>query len=223
MNLFRCAGLLFVVLLSACDSQESPVPKPKTEAAAEAPKSAPAAPTVRSTADVPSESVVAPTVDKKAAPVHEMAPVVPVVPVVAGKQPVDKDSAVGPGNARSTKPAEKDQVQKKAAAKREAVADSRKAKNARKETPAKNVRLAPPKLDLSLPPELVKELDPPANVISARRKPILPQMFNNDDSSSDPTPFELNGRLLNNQMGLQMRNDSRRDVEGAALDFKFKQ
>lgn len=226
MNLFRYAGLLIVVLLSACDAQQPPVSKPKTEAAAEAPKpeAAPAPPAVRSTAQAPSESVVSPTVETKPAPVHEMAPGVPVVPVVAGKQPVDKDSAVGPGSARTSKPvADRTVAQTKAAARRDAAADTRKAKKAQKDTQAKNVRLAPAKLDLSLPPELVKELDPPPKVISARRKPILPPMFNTSDSPSDPGPFELNGRLLNNQMELQMRNDSRRDVEGAALDFKFKQ
>ena len=80
-----------------------------------------------------------------------------------------------------------------------------------------------PKLDLSLPPEMVKELSPPANVITAKRKPLLPQMFGSKGSSSDPSPFELNGLLLSNEMQLQMRNESRRDIEGAALDFKFKQ
>lgn len=224
MNLLRCSGLLIVVLLGACDAQDPPVPKPRTETPVEAAQPAPATPAVRSTAQAPSESVVSPGDEKKAAPVHEMTPSVPVVPVVAGKQPVDKDRAVGAGTTQAAKPSsDKKQGQTKTAAKRNPVADNAQAKKARKETPAKNVRLAPPRLDLSLPPELVKELEPPPKVISARRKPILPQMFNNGDSSSDPTPFELNGRLLNNQMELQMRNDSRRDVEGAALDFKFKQ
>ncbi|RMQ41895.1 hypothetical protein ALQ04_02482 [Pseudomonas cichorii] len=89
-------------------------------------------------------------------------------------------------------------------------------------TPVKDVRLNPPKLDLSLPPEMVETLTPPAKVITAKRKPLLPPMFEKS-SSSDPSPFELNGRLLSNEMQLQMRNESRRDIEGAALDFKFKQ
>ena len=36
-------------------------------------------------------------------------------------------------------------------------------------------------------------------------------------------PFQLNGRLLSNEMQLQLRNEERREVEGAALDFEFKQ
>lgn len=100
-----------------------------------------------------------------------------------------------------------------------------KRKNAKdvKTASAKDVRMKSPKLDLSLPPELVKELDPPANVITSKRKPILPQMFSDKGASANPGPFELEGRLLTNEMQLQMRNENRRDVEGAALDFKFKQ
>jgi hypothetical protein len=37
-----------------------------------------------------------------------------------------------------------------------------------------------------------------------------------------PDPNQLNGRLLNNEMQLPLRNSERREVEGAALDFEFK-
>lgn len=218
MNLPRCTVLLIVGLLSACDAQETPVPKPRTEAVTQEP----APPAVRSTAAEPSETVVSPGPDKKAAPVHELPPAAPVVPVVAGKQPVDKDKAAGPASGPAAKAdTGKKSAQSRAADKRETVAQKRKARQTSKEV--KETRLTPPRLDLSLPPELVKELEPPAKVVPARRKPILPPMFDTDASSSDGGPFELNGRLLSNEMQLQMRNDSRRDVEGAALDFKFKQ
>ena len=36
------------------------------------------------------------------------------------------------------------------------------------------------------------------------------------------SPFQLNGRLINNEMQLQLRNEERREVEGAALEFEFK-
>lgn len=225
MNLLRCTVLLIVVLLSACDAQETPVPKPRTDAATQESAPAPAPPAVRSTADQPSESVVSPAADKKDPPVHEMPATAPVVPVVAGKQSVDKDKAAGPSTAAAGKPeTTKKPAPSKSADKRETVAQQRKARQARQTSKeVKETRLAPPKLDLSLPPELVQELEPPAKVVTARRKPILPPMFDTDASSSGSEPFELNGRLLSNEMQLQMRNDSRRDVEGAALDFKFKQ
>jgi hypothetical protein len=224
MNLLRCSGLLIVVSLGACDARETPVPKPKTESSVEAPAPVPASPAVRSTVDAPSESVVSPDpVKQSGPPSHDMAPSVPVVPVVAGTPPVSKDQAARSAQAQSAKTAEPKASQSKAGGKRDSVADNRKAKKAGKDTPAKDVRLHPPKLDLSLPPELVKELEPPAKVIPARRKPILPPMFDTNGTPSGAGPFELNGRLLSNEMQLQMRNDNRRDVEGAALDFKFKQ
>lgn len=44
------------------------------------------------------------------------------------------------------------------------------------------------------------------------------------EKKPDTDDFQLNGRILNNEMGLPMiRNEGRRDIEGAALDFKFKQ
>ncbi|OUM07059.1 translation initiation factor 2 [Pseudomonas syringae] len=228
MNALRCCGLLILVLLGGCDAQETPVPKPKTEAAA-----APAA----SSADVAKKDVTKktdtandaePSTQASAAEtvlpkvpdsMHELMPGVPVVPVVVGKESnapssaqINKAPATGAG-----KPSSKAATSKAAVAKREATASNRKAG---KEPKAKDVRIKSPKLDLSLPPELVRELDPPAKVITSKRKPLLPQMFG---ESAGASPFELEGRLLTNEMQLQMRNENRRDVEGAALDFKFKQ
>lgn len=73
-------------------------------------------------------------------------------------------------------------------------------------------------LDLSLPKEMVEELTPIGTVNLPKREPILPQMFGEKNSG-----FQLNGRLLSNEMQLQLRNDERREVDGAALDFEFKQ
>ncbi|MFJ4145475.1 translation initiation factor 2 [Pseudomonas sp. NPDC089734] len=211
-NAFRCIGLFVVVLLGACDSQEAPVPKPKVEASAVAPVSPPVQP------------LAAP--DSSPA-VHELKPPVPVVPVVAGKpaapaRPVAKSTVprsttvkVSSEKAVSAKPAP-------AKAKKEKIVAQREKKKPAKSS-VKDVRLSQPKLDLTLPPEMVQKLSPPANVITAKRKPLLPPMFESKRSASDPSPFELNGRLLSNEMQLQMRNESRRDIEGAALDFKFKQ
>lgn len=73
-------------------------------------------------------------------------------------------------------------------------------------------------LDLSLPKDLVEELKPVGTVPMPRRDSVLPEMFGDKNSQ-----FQLNGRLLSNEMQLQLRNEERRDVEGAALDFEFKQ
>ncbi|WP_426118845.1 translation initiation factor 2 [Pseudomonas sp. DSP3-2-2] len=238
MNAFRCAGLLIVFLLSACDSQDAAAPKPKVAAekkveipAAPAPSLAPAleapAAIVEPVAKV-IEATVSPAEPSRPA-VHELQPNVGVVPVVVTKGgassgakgavstqaalPKD-DNAKAPA---STTPIVKTKAESTLTIKREQA--GKKTVTAKKEV-TKDTRLNAPNLDLSLPPELVKQMTPPKSVISAPRKPILPQMF---DGSSGGGPFQLNGRLLSNEMQLQMRNDNRRDVEGAALDFKFKQ
>jgi len=77
------------------------------------------------------------------------------------------------------------------------------------------------KLDLSLPKGMVNKLEPDVGDAPVVRKPLLPSMFP-AKPESDSSPFQLNGRLISNEMQLQMRNDSRRDVEGAAIDFEFR-
>jgi len=94
---------------------------------------------------------------------------------------------------------------------------------ASKSKPASEVvktELPSAKLDLSLPKDMVQELKPVGTVPLTRREPLLPPMFGD---KSDSSPFQLNGRLLSNEMQLQLRKEERRDVEGAALDFEFKQ
>lgn len=77
------------------------------------------------------------------------------------------------------------------------------------------------KLDLSLPTDMVKQLKPDVGSTPSPRKPLLPSMFNAKPVTDD-SPFQLNGRLINNEMQLQLRNESRRDVDGAAIEFEFR-
>ncbi|WPN48527.1 MULTISPECIES: hypothetical protein [unclassified Pseudomonas] len=92
---------------------------------------------------------------------------------------------------------------------------------ASKSKPASEVvktQLPPAQLDLRLPRDMVQELKPVGTVPLPKREPLLPQMFGDKNS-----PFQLNGRLLSNEMQLQLRNEERHEVEGAALEFEFKQ
>ncbi len=195
----------------------------------------PAAPVVSSTLDKPvAEAVTGSVVDAPAAPVHQLTPNIPVVPVVIGKgdsgvapkpAEIHSDKAVkvakAPVAGEQAKPAAARSVAKTTARRDEQVQKRQSAKKTA--AVAKETGLGKTRLDLSLPPELVQGLEPPPKVITARRKPLLPPMFGDKADTQDPNGFELNGRLLSNEMQLQMRNESRRDVEGAALDFKFKQ
>ncbi|AMB87708.1 hypothetical protein AWM79_21420 [Pseudomonas agarici] len=116
-----------------------------------------------------------------------------------------------------------DMSPKKPVEKKAPVAKKR-APVAAKSRPASEVvrtRLPPAKLDLSLPQDLVNKMQPAGTVPLSKSRPLLPPMFGEKPPSQ--TPFQLNGRLLSNEMELQLRNESRREVEGAALDFEFKQ
>lgn len=82
----------------------------------------------------------------------------------------------------------------------------------------KTTELPPASLDLSLPQHMVQQLKPTGTVPLPKHDAILPQMFGDKTSQ-----FQLNGRLISNEMQLQLRNEERHDVEGAALEFEFKQ
>lgn len=107
-------------------------------------------------------------------------------------------------------------VKKKAAVKKRPPIAS-KSKSARE---VARTKLAPVQLDLSLPQEMVRHLQPLGTMPQPKNTPLLPPMFS--EKPLDNSAFEINGRLLSNEMQLQMRNDERRDVEGAALDFEFR-
>ncbi|MFF7860569.1 hypothetical protein [Pseudomonas monteilii] len=127
-------------------------------------------------------------------------------PVIQGK-PVQKKAAA--------KPAQKQAVKKAA---------NSKAKAHKPVSKAVAKPLPKAKLDLSLPVDMVNSLEPNVGTPSPiqRRKPLLPPMFT-EKPETDDSPFQLNGRLINNEMQLQLRNDSRHDVEGAAIDFEYRQ
>jgi hypothetical protein len=138
---------------------------------------------------------------------------VPGVMVAAAQE---KPAATSTANkaVKTAVPAKKAQAKKNATVKKRRPVAS-KSKSA---SEVAKTKLPPAKLDLSLPKDMVEELKPKGTVELPKREAILPQMFGEKDNG-----FQLNGRLLSNEMQLQLRNEARRDVEGAALDFEFKQ
>ncbi len=122
--------------------------------------------------------------------------------------------------ASATKSVSKKPPAAKVPAKKTASSQKKRAPIASKSKSAHEVAktpLPPANLDLSLPHDMVQKLQPPGTVPLPKREPLLPSMF-----GQKPDPFQLNGRLLNNEMQLPLRNSERREVEGAALDFEFK-
>ncbi|AZE56962.1 Translation initiation factor 2 (GTPase) [Pseudomonas synxantha] len=109
-------------------------------------------------------------------------------------------------------------TQKKAAASKKRAPVASKSKSARE---VAQTKLPPAQLDLSLPSDMVRLLQPIGTMPKPKSVPLLPPMFG--EKPTDNSAFQINGRLLSNEMKLQLRNEERRDVEGAALDFEFKQ
>jgi hypothetical protein len=123
---------------------------------------------------------------------------------------------------KKTAPAKTAPAKKAAPAKKPVAAVKKRPPVASKSKPASEVvktQLPPAKLDLSLPKDMVDELDPVGTVPLPKHDPVLPQMFGDKTGSSQ---FQLNGRLISNEMQLQLRNEERHEVEGAALEFEFK-
>ena len=111
-------------------------------------------------------------------------------------------------------------VKKTAPAKKKATAIKKRSPIASKSKPASEVvktKLPSANLDLSLPKDMVEELKPVGTVPLPKREPVLPEMFGDKNNQ-----FQINGKLINNEMQLQRRNEERREVEGAALEFEFK-
>jgi hypothetical protein len=137
---------------------------------------------------------------------------VSVQPASAEAEPVqEKPTASTP---KKTTPANKTAPAKKTAAvkKRPPVAAKSKPASEVVKTPIPSANL-----DLSLPKDMVEELKPVGTVPLPKREPVLPEMFGDKNNQ-----FQINGKLINNEMQLQLRNEERREVEGAALEFEFK-
>jgi hypothetical protein len=141
--------------------------------------------------------------------------------LLVSAQPVSVLAASAQDKPSATTPSQKAAPAKKAApVKKKTTTAKSRPPVAAKSKPASEVvktQLPSANLDLSLPKDMVDQLKPVGTVPLPKREPVLPQMFG--DKSSQ---FQLNGRLLSNEMQLQLRNEERREVEGAALEFEFK-
>ncbi len=140
-----------------------------------------------------------------------------VMAAPAQEKPAASATPDKPATARKVAPAKKATPAKKAAAKvKKRTPTSSKSKSARE---IAKTKLPPVPIDLSLPEHMAEELKPEGTVTLPKREALLPQMFG-DKAGSEA--FQLNGRLISNEMQLQLRNEERRDVDGAALEFEFK-
>ncbi len=145
------------------------------------------------------------------------------VGTVLAASPVTSDKPAA--SSQQKPPAKKPTPAKKAPeTKKKAATVKKRAPIATKSKSAHEVaqtKLPPAQLDLSLPSDMVRHLQPLGTVPKPKSVPLLPPMFG--EKPTDNSAFQINGRLLSNEMKLQLRNEERREVEGAALEFEFKQ
>jgi hypothetical protein len=118
-------------------------------------------------------------------------------------------------------PAKKPEAAQKAAVAKKKAATVKKRAASKSSREVAQTQLPPAQLDLSLPSDMVRHLQPLGTVPKPKSVPLLPPMFG--EKPTDNSAFQINGRLLSNEMKLQLRNEERREVEGAALEFEFKQ
>ena len=116
-------------------------------------------------------------------------------------------------------PVKKNDATKKAAPQKKRPPIASKSKSASELV--KTTDLPSTKVDLSLPPEMVRQLQPLGSVPLVKRTPLLPPLFG--EKPKEDGKFQLNGRLISNELQLQMRNEDHREIEGAALEFQFNQ
>lgn len=96
-------------------------------------------------------------------------------------------------------------------------------KPARKSSAARQT-LAPLPLDLSLPRELVEQLQPGQPIPDIVPRPrLLPPLF--EEKTAAPSAFQLSGKLITNDLDREkLESDNFLDkVDGAQLNFEFRQ
>jgi hypothetical protein len=99
------------------------------------------------------------------------------------------------------------------------------AANAKPSKPARSSaarsKLTPIKLNLSLPPELVKGLGFGKPVTEVNQVPVLPPMFG--QAKPEPSAYQLTGKLITNERQSEAADNYFNSVEGAQLSIEFRQ
>ncbi|MDN6859971.1 hypothetical protein QO207_25565 [Pseudomonas sp. CAN2814] len=167
--------------------------------------------------------------DKAAAPTPPAATTAaPAEPAPATPAPAPKPAAEQPRESEAKPAAAKAIASPKApavqaATKPEAKAPSKTAAQVHKTDPAVHKPLPPVKLDLRLPKDLVKQLEPehPATTVELEDKPILPPMFG---EKTDVSPFSVGGQLIQREPNERQGNDDswHSDIKGAEVQFNFR-
>lgn len=193
MTRFPFYLLLLLGLLAGCEQEAPPPQKP------------PASPPPVTEVAKPE-----PAAPAKEAPAAKPASEPPKVASEAPKPVAKAESKPKPEAKSQAKP----KVEAKPSTKAAQQPATSPAANARK---PEKTELPKAQLDLRLPRHLVDKLEP--EIVEERKaeEPLLPPMFT--EKAPEQGPFQLNGKLLTNEK----EDDYWRSVEGAELQFEFKQ
>lgn len=195
MNRNSLLLLLALALGSSAVAASTASPKPESGAAVHAPKPLliPAAKPVPSAAKPPSKARSAPAKSQSKSP--------------ASKAQTHK------AQVRKAPPA------KSSVSPRKAVV--RQAPKAKPAATAKNTKLAPVTLNLSLPPEMLKKIHFGASVADSNKPPLLPPLF--VEEKPKLSPFQLSGKLIGrDHQGLEQDNYLD-EVDGAEFSIEYRQ
>ena len=148
---------------------------------------------------------------------ENVAPASPVVPVAVPEVPA---AAAVPASA----PAEPESRPLPApAVKVQAPRPKSVASKPASKSTATSQKLAPLPLDLSLPHDLVDQLEPGEPIPDIVPRPrLLPPLFG--EKPAEPSAFQLSGKLITNDLDREkLESDNYLDkVEGAQLNFEFR-
>ena len=148
---------------------------------------------------------------------ENVAPASPVVPVAESEVPA---AAAVPASA----PAEPESRPLPApAVKVQAPRPKSVASKPASKSTATSQKLAPLPLDLSLPHDLVDQLEPGEPIPDIVPRPrLLPPLFG--EKPAEPSAFQLSGKLITNDLDREkLESDNYLDkVEGAKLNFEFR-
>lgn len=137
--------------------------------------------------------------------------------------PAAKGAAKAPAKAPKApvKPASKS---KAPAVKASQSASSTKARQATKAKAAASsvsrTKLAPIKLNLSLPPELVEDMELGKPVTDSSETPLLPPLFVEEKPA--PSPYQLSGKLITNERQRPEQDNYLDAVEGAEFSIEYR-
>ncbi|MDO9322281.1 MAG: hypothetical protein Q7U01_11685 [Pseudomonas sp.] len=139
-------------------------------------------------------------------------------------KPLIIPAAKGPAKTAVKVPAKPVSKSKAAPVKTSKPASSTKARQTTKakvaSSSATRTKLAPIKLNLSLPPKLVEDMELGKPVTDSAETPLLPPLF--VEEKPGPSPYQLSGKLITNERQRSEQDNYLDALEGAEFSIEYR-